>query len=641
MLRTIQSLGQRVFLRVEAAFNTAFGDRLNPLYHLGEIAFFLFWLVLLSGLYLYAFFDTGVSGAYASVERITSGHFHVGTVMRGVHRYAADGMVVTMLLHMLRHFCFDRHRGFRWFSWVSGVLLLWLTYVSGINGYMLPWDRLAQFVVVATAELLDWLPVFGGTLIRNFIHPDSVNDRLFSLFAFIHIGVPLTLLLFLWVHIQRVPRASTQPPRAIALPLLATMIILSLVWPVTSHAPADLGVAPDGLRMDWYLLSTLPLIYAWSLEKVWILLLGTTALLVLLPWLPPRRASSGARMTLHPGNREVMVRPDETLLEAGLRAGIPMRYECRNGGCGVCKGTILQGEVQHGPYQKALLSEDERMLGRALLCVCTALTDVEVEYEEAGAQKDAEIVTVQATVATMRKAAPDVMIVHLRPPAGTQIPYRAGQYFNVVLEDGARRAFSFATAPESGETIEMHVRLVPGGRFTTHVFEAMKVGDVLTLEGPFGRFQLRESLRPLIFVAGATGFAPVKSMLEHAFGTGLTRRMVLYWGVRHRADLYQANLAEQWARRHPNFSFVPVLSDAGPEDQWGGRTGLVHEAIVQDFPDLSGFDVYTCGSLKMVETARPAFIAQGLAEDACFADAFYPAQGAAAPGVASHANLRA
>jgi NAD(P)H-flavin reductase/quinol-cytochrome oxidoreductase complex cytochrome b subunit len=630
LLQRIQSLGQGVFLRVEAGFNAAFGDRLNPFYHLGEIAFFLFWLVAGSGLYLYAFFDTGVTGAYASVERITHGHFHVGMAMRGLHRYASDGMVVTMLLHMLRHFCFDRHRGFRWFSWVSGVLLLWLTYVSGINGYMLPWDRLAQFVVVGIAELLDWLPVFAGALMRNFIYPDSVNDRLFSLFSFIHIGVPLTLLLFLWVHIQRVPRASTNPPGAIALPLLATMVALSLAWPVESHAPADLAVAPSDLRLDWYLLATLPLIYAWSLDGVWVLLIGTTAFLVLLPWLPPRRAGSGVRMTVHPGNRELLVRAGETVLEAGLRAGIPMPYECRNGGCGVCKGTILQGEVHHAPYQKALLGEDERMLGRALLCVCTPLTDVEVEYEEAGADQDAKIIAVQATVAAMRKAAADVMIVHLHLPAGVQMPYRAGQYFNVVLEDGARRAFSFATAPQASPAIEMHVRLVPGGRFTTHVFEAMKVGDVLRLEGPFGRFQLRESARPLIFVAGATGFAPVKSMLEHAFGVGLQRRMILYWGVRHRADLYQVDLAEQWARQHPNFSFVAVLSEAGPQDDWSGRTGLVHEAILQDFPDLSGFDVYTCGSLKMVETARPAFIAQGLADDACFADAFYPAQAAPA-----------
>ncbi|MCW5620407.1 MAG: cytochrome b N-terminal domain-containing protein [Burkholderiales bacterium] len=624
MLQRIQRAGQAVFLRVEAGFNAAFGDRLNPFYHLGEIAFFLFWIVVASGLYLYAFFDTGVSGAYQSVERITQGHFGVGGVMRGLHRYASDGMVVTMLLHMLRHFCFDRHRGFRWFSWVSGVVLLWLTYVSGINGYMLPWDRLAQFVVVGVAELLDWLPLFNGALIRNFVYQDSVNDRLFSLLSFIHIGVPLTLLLLLWVHVQRVPRAATNPPRAIALPLLITMVVLSLVLPVVSHAPADLGLVPSALRLDWYLLATLPLMDVWSLDGVWALLLGTTAFLLVLPWLPPKRAGADVRMTVHPGNREVPVRAGETLLEAGLRAGIPMPYQCRNGGCGVCKGTILQGEVRHAPYQSAFLSEDERMLGRALLCVCTPVTDVEVEYEDAGAERDAVTQTFEVEVLSMQRAAEEVMIVRLGLPEGARMPYRAGQYFDIVLEDGARRAFSFATAPGEIDDIEMHVRLVPGGRFTTHVFEAMKPGDRLTIEGPFGRFHLRDSARPLIFVAGATGFAPVKSMLEHAFRTDSTRQMILYWGVRHPADLYRRDLAETWAREHPNFRFVPVLSQPAPEDDWHGRTGLVHEAILQDFPDLSGFEVYTCGSVKMVETARPAFIAQGLDEDACFADAFVP-----------------
>ena len=620
-------------MRVEGWFNAAFGDRLNPFYHLGEIAFFLFWIVAATGLYLFVFFDTGVSGAYESVRRISDGHFGIGMVIRGLHRYASDGMVVTMLLHMLRHFSFDRYRGFRWFSWISGVLLLWLTYVSGINGYMLPWDQLAQFVVVATAEFLDWLPLFGGVLVRNFIYQDSVNDRLFSLLTFIHIGVPLTLLLFLWIHIQRVPRAATNPPRAIGLPLLATMIALSIVLPVASHAPADLAQSPSVLHLDWYLLATLPLMYAWSRENVWLLLMGTTAFLVLLPWLPPRRAGKVLRMIVHPGNREVPVRRDETLLEAGLRAGIPMPFECRNGGCGVCKGTILQGEVRHGAYQKSALSDRERQLGRALLCVCTPVTDVDVEYDSDAPRDAAAPLSCVTTVESLRRAAPEVTIVTLALPEGVHMDYRAGQYFNVVLEDGARRAFSFATAPRpGGDRIEMHVRLVPGGRFTTHVFEAMRAGDPLAIEGPFGEFQLHESERPLIFVAGATGFAPVKSMLEHAFATGMKRQMILYWGVRHAEDLYERERAEQWARTHENFRFVPVLSEAGPEDNWGGRTGLVHEAILQDFPDLSGFDVYTCGSLKMVGTARPAFIAHGLSEDACFADAFYPSQAAPASG---------
>ncbi len=620
-------------MRIEAWFNAAFGERLNPFYHLGEIAFFLFWIVAASGLYLFVFFDTSVSGAYESVRRITDEQYRIGTIVRGLHRYASDGMVVTMLLHMLRHFSFDRYRGFRWFSWVSGVLLLWLTYVSGINGYMLPWDELAQYVVVATAELLDRLPLFGGVLVRNFIYQDSVNDRLFSLLTFIHIGVPLTLLLFLWIHIQRVPRASTSPPRPIALPLLATLVVLSLALPVQSHAPADLSVVPTALRLDWYLLATLPLMDTWSRDAVWALLLGTTALLFVLPWLPPRRAGQGVRMTVHPGNREIAVRQDETLLEAGLRAGVAMPFECRNGGCGVCKATILNGEVHHGPYQTRVLSDDERRRGLALLCVCTALTDLEIEIEQGAAAGAARgIHRLEVTVAAMRRASPEVMILHLRLPAGTDMSYRAGQYFNVILEDGARRAFSFATAPGLRGDIEMHVRRVPGGRFTTRVFESLGVGDRLNIEGPFGAFQLRDGARPLIFVAGATGFAPVKSMLQQAFRSGIARRMILYWGVRHAEDLYERQLVEDWARAHPNFRFVPVLSEPEPEHGWSGRTGLVHEAILSDHPDLSGFEIYTCGSVKMVEAARPAFLAQGLPEEACFSDAFLMSAGASGPG---------
>jgi NAD(P)H-flavin reductase/quinol-cytochrome oxidoreductase complex cytochrome b subunit len=624
VLTSIQRAGQWLFLRVEAGFNAAFGDRLNPFYHLGEIAFFLFWVVAASGLYLYAFFDTGVQEAYASVEQITHGQWWLGGILRSVHRYASDAMVLTMLLHMLRHFCFDRYRGFRWFSWVSGVLLLWLVYVSGINGFMLPWDRLAQFVVVGSAEYLDWLPLFGGQLIRNFIYQHSVNDRLFSLFSFMHIGVPLVLLLFLFVHVQRVPKASTTPPRAIWIPLLATLVVLSLIVPVVSDAPADLSLVPDDLALDWFYLASFPLMYGWSAGGVWMLLGGATLLLALLPWLPPKRTvKAGFRAVVHPGNREILVRADETLLEAGLRAGIPFPYECRNGGCGLCKATILYGKVEHAPYQRSALSDAERSAGRALLCVATPLSEIELEYEEAAAARDLPRVEVEVTVCGMRKAADDVMIVELELPAGAAMPFRAGQYFNVILEDGARRAFSFATAPGASDRIEMHVRLIPGGRFTGHVFTGMREGERLRIEGPLGEFSLRESDKPLIFVAGATGFAPVKSMLEYAFRVGLERQMILYWGVRRPTDLYMAQLPERWAREHANFRFVPVLSEPRPEDGWRGRTGLVHEAILQDFPDLSGFEIYTCGSVKMVEAARPAFLAQGLGADACFADAFF------------------
>jgi CDP-4-dehydro-6-deoxyglucose reductase, E3 len=629
VLKRIQRAGQWLFLRIEAGYNRAFGDRLNPFYHLGEITFFLFWIVVASGLYLYAFFKTGVSEAYSSIDTITHRHWLIGGIVRGLHRYASDGMVITMLLHLARHFCFDRYRGFRWFSWVSGVLLIWLLYASGINGFMLVWDRLAQFVVVATAELLDWLPIFKGALIRNFIYPASVNDRLFSLLSFMHIGIPLVLLLVMWVHIQRVPKASTNPPRAIALALFVTMVALALVVPVSSHAPAELSVAPLSLRYDWFYLSIFPLMYAWSATGAWAVLGSATVLFILLPWLPPRRVTAEAlRITVHPGNRDISARRDETLLEAGLRAGIALPYECRNGGCGVCKGTILNGSIDHGTYQKSALSEEERAAGKALLCCATALTDVELEYEDAAAERDVPLQTLECTVERMRKASDEVMLMELKLPQGSRMPYRAGQYFNVILEDDARRAFSFASEPGDRDTIEMHVRLIPGGRFTTQVFTQMKVGDRLRIEGPFGRFFLRESSRPLIFVAGATGFAPVKSLLEYAFDTGMHRTMYLYWGVRRPGDLYLQELVQTWSREHSNFVYVPVISEPKPEDAWPGRTGLVHTAILQDFPDLSGFEIYTCGSVKMVETARPAFVAQGLHEDACFADAFFPAASA-------------
>ena len=254
--RALRSL----FMRAEALFNRAFGDRLNPLYHLGVISFWLFWVVGATGLVLYAFFDTSVSGAHRSVEAITHGGFGLGSLMRTVHRHASDAMVLTMLLHLARHWAFDRMRGFRWFSWISGVILMWLVYIAGANGYMLPWDRLAQFVTQASFEWLDALPGFGGTLSRNFITPEHVSDRLFSLLVFIHIGVPLATLLLLWVHVQRVPKAATLPPRPIALALGLTLVALAIAAPVASQGAADLRSAPDVLSLDWFLLPVFPLI---------------------------------------------------------------------------------------------------------------------------------------------------------------------------------------------------------------------------------------------------------------------------------------------------------------------------------------------------------------------------------------------
>ena len=635
-MKWLQALLQWLFMRLEAVFNAAFGDRLNPLYHLGAMSFFLFWVVAGSGLYLYAFFETGVAQAYSSVQALTHGQWYAGGILRSVHRYASDAMIVTMLVHLLRHFAFDRFHGFRWFSWATGVALIWGVYVSGINGYMLPWDRLAQFVIVASFEWLDWLPSFGGTLMRNFIHPTSVGDRFFSLLSFMHIGLPLVVLLLMWVHVQRVPKARTTPPRPIVWSLLSTLGALSLLWPVVSQGgAADLGTAVTSVQLDWFYLPLFPLIDAWPLGRVWSLALGGTALLVLMPWWPPKLRRGGRRerlVVVHGaagGASQLHLREGETLLEGGLRVGLALPYECRNGGCGKCLCSIEHGRVEHRPYQRSALPDALKAQGKALMCCAVPVEDVVIEVEGLVATAAGALEPRTGRVVEMSRLADDVMRV-LIAPDGEPLAFTAGQYINIVLDDGQRRAFSFANPPHRHERIELHVRRIAGGRFTGHVFDAMKPGDTLRLEGPLGSFRLQESSKPILFIAGATGFAPVKSILEDAFHRGVQRPMRLYWGVRQRKDLYLLELAEQWQREHGNFQVVPVLSEPQPENQWTGRTGLVHEAMLADYGDLTGFEVYVCGSLKMVETAVPAFMAHGLGEEACFSDAFLPAAGVVA-----------
>ena len=629
MIKRFQALLQWVFLRIEGLFNAAFGDRINPFYHLGAITFFLFWVVGASGLYLYIFFETGLSVAYSSVVALTENQWFAGGIMRSVHRYASDAMVLTMVLHMLRYFAFNLYHGFRWFSWITGVMLIWMVYATGINGYMLPWDQLAQFVTVTSFEWLDWLPSFGGTLMRNFIYSSAVGDRFFTLLSFMHLGLPLVVLMVMWIHVQRVPKARTTPPRPIVIGLLLTMLVLSLVLPVHSQGGiSNLAQAVTSVELDWFYLAIFPLLTEWPLGRVWALVVGGSLVLALLPWWPPRfrRGAHTSHQVVVRGvdgaSAEFSVREDETILDAGLREGLALPYECRNGGCGLCLCSVEHGNIDHRPYQRSALPDAQKAQGKALMCCAVPRGDVVIDVEgfTGAAAQAAEVHT--ATVAQLERLADDVMRVLLQLPEGKTLDFAAGQYIDILLDDGQRRAFSFANRPHASSQIELHIRLVPGGRFTTHVFEAMRVGDVLRFEGPRGSFTLRESTHPILFVAGATGFAPIKSIVEDAFERGVQRPMRLYWGVRQRKDLYLLALCEQWARDHTNFTVVPVVSEPAEGDGWTGRTGLVHEAMLAVFPDLSGNEVYLCGSVKMVETAVPAFIAQGLGEDACFSDAF-------------------
>jgi coenzyme F420-reducing hydrogenase delta subunit/ferredoxin len=279
---------QHALARLEGLFDALFGQKANPLYHLGALSFFFFWIVAASGIYLYIFFETSIDGAYLSVEHLTREQWYLGGVMRSLHRYASDALAIVALLHLGREFVRGRYRGFRWYSWVSGVPLLWFLYASGINGYWLVWDRLAQYLAVATAEWLDYLPIFGGAIARNFLNEAAVSDRFFSLMQFLHIGIPLFMLFGMWVHIQRISRPRVNPPRTLVFGTFASLLLLSFLKPALSQGPADLDTVASVVGLDWFFMPGYPLIDRWSPGTVWLIAAGVTLLLTVLPWLPRR-----------------------------------------------------------------------------------------------------------------------------------------------------------------------------------------------------------------------------------------------------------------------------------------------------------------------------------------------------------------
>jgi CDP-4-dehydro-6-deoxyglucose reductase len=328
------------------------------------------------------------------------------------------------------------------------------------------------------------------------------------------------------------------------------------------------------------------------------------------------------QVTIQPSGHQFTVKPGETLLSAALNAGFSLPYGCRNGACGACKGKILAGAVDYGVFQEGALSQEDKAQGLALFCCAKAETDLVIEVKEVGAAKDIPIKTLPCRIEKMEKLAEDVMALWLKLPSNERLQFLPGQYIDFLLKDGKRRSFSLANSPEEDALLELHIRHVPGGQFTDHVFGAMKVKDIMRISGPYGSFFLRESDKPAIFVAGGTGFAPIKSILGHAFHHEIDRQFVLYWGAKTLADLYQAALPGQWQQTRKNFSFIPVLSEPGAADHWPGRTGFVHTAVLADFADLSGYEVYACGAPPMVAAAKRDFTARGLPEDAFFSDSF-------------------
>ena len=328
------------------------------------------------------------------------------------------------------------------------------------------------------------------------------------------------------------------------------------------------------------------------------------------------------QVTIQPSGHQFTVKPGETLLSAALNAGFSVPYGCRNGACGACKGKILAGAVDYGVFQEGALSQEDKAQGLALFCCAKAETDLVIEVKEVGAARDIPIKTLPCRIEKMEKLAEDVMALWLKLPSNERLQFLPGQYIDFLLKDGKRRSFSLANSPEEDALLELHIRHVPGGQFTDHVFGAMKVKDIMRISGPYGSFFLRESDKPAIFVAGGTGFAPIKSILAHAFHHEIDRQFVLYWGAKTLADLYQAAVPGQWQGTRKNFSFIPVLSEPDPADHWPGRAGFVHAAVLADFTDLSGYEVYACGAPPMVAAAKRDFTARGLPEDAFFSDSF-------------------
>lgn len=344
--------------------------------------------------------------------------------------------------------------------------------------------------------------------------------------------------------------------------------------------------------------------------------------------------SSPFRVTVQPSGRSFGVEAGETLLTAAIRQGIGLPYGCKDGACGSCKCRKLEGEVVHGPHQGKALSAEEEAAGMVLTCSSTALSDVVLESRQVTDETAFPVRKMPARVQALAPLSHDVMLVRLQLPANDTMRFHAGQYVEFILRDGARRSYSMANAPHNmvrteggvttGPTIDLHIRHMPGGKFTDHVFAQMKDKEILRIEGPYGSFFLREdSAKPIVLLASGTGFAPIKAVIEHMQFKGITRPATLYWGGRRPEDLYMDDWVRARCAEMPHLRYVPVVSNALPEDNWTGRTGFVHRAVMEDLTDLSGHQVYACGAPVVVESAlRDYTTLAGLPVDEFFADAF-------------------
>jgi CDP-4-dehydro-6-deoxyglucose reductase len=324
-------------------------------------------------------------------------------------------------------------------------------------------------------------------------------------------------------------------------------------------------------------------------------------------------------VSTEPGGHRFSVAADQTLLEAAIAQRIGLPYGCRDGKCGSCTAQLVAGTVSYPSGKTEALTGQPA--DACLTCQAVPESDITLRVAELETVADIEVRILPCRIAEKTRLNHDVIRLRLKLPEAQRLQFLAGQYIEFILADGRKRAFSIASAPHDDALLELHVRRVPGGEFTDYIFDELQEKTVLRLQGPLGSFVLREeSTRPMLFIGGGTGFAPIKGLLEHAFHLGIRRPMAFYWGVRAERDLYLPDLPERWATEHPNFSWVPVLSE--PDANWRGRRGYVHDAVLDDHPDIAGYDVYMSGPPVMVEAGRAAFESRGLALDHMFSDAF-------------------
>ena len=330
------------------------------------------------------------------------------------------------------------------------------------------------------------------------------------------------------------------------------------------------------------------------------------------------------QISIQPSGRTFVVEPGEAMLSAGIRQGIGLPYGCKDGACGSCKCKKLEGTVMHGTHQSKALSDEEEANGFVLTCCGFPQSDVVLESRQVTEAGAFAIRKMPSRVMALERLSHDVMAIKLQLPANDVFAYHAGQYVEFILRDGSRRSYSMANAPHNGPALELHIRHMPGGKFTDHVFAVMKEKEIQRIEGPFGSFYLREdSDKPMVLLASGTGFAPIKALLEHMQFQGITRPTTLYWGGRRPEDLYMETWVQARLLDMPNLTYVPVVSNATLEDAWTGRTGFVHRAVLEDLPDLSGYQVYACGAPIVIDSACRDFSElAGLPEEEFYADSF-------------------